>query len=80
MKQVKYNRQKLVDFNEFLNKILAVVCVGWVVIMVAISIKFVLTGDYMALAPAFLLGSPAIIWLYYRYTVYKKKNSSAIAE
>ncbi len=80
MKQVKYNRQKLVDFNEFLNKILAVVCVGWVLVMVGLSVKFVAAGEYIALAPAFLLGSPAVLWLYYRHTVTKKKNASAIAE
>jgi hypothetical protein len=80
LRQVKYNKQKLVDFNEFLNKILGVVCVGWVLVMVVMSVKFVSTGDYIALAPAFLLGSPALIWLYYRYTVNKKKTAKAITE
>lgn len=80
MKQVKYSKQKLVAFNEFLNKILAVVCVAWVLVIVVLSVKFVSTGDYFGLAPAFLLGSPAIFWLYYRHTVAKKKSARAIAE
>jgi hypothetical protein len=80
LKQVKYSKQKLVAFNEFLNKIMVVACVGWVLVWVVLSVKFVSTGDYIGLAPAFLYGSPAIIWLYYRYNVTKKKNAKAIAE
>ncbi|MBP1743282.1 MAG: hypothetical protein H6Q58_260 [Firmicutes bacterium] len=80
MRQVKYNKQKLVKFNELLSKVLTGACVFWALLWVFASVKFISTGDYIGLAPAFLFGSPAIVWMYYRYTVHKKKSTKAIAE
>ena len=80
LKQLKYNKQKLVAFNELLSKVLSAVCVMWAVIWIVASAKFVSSGNFIGLAPAFLYGSPALVWLYYRYTVYKKKNVKALIQ
>jgi len=80
LRQVKYNKKKLVAFNEFLNKILVVICALWAILWIVASVKFVAAGELIGLAPAFLFGSPALVWLYYRWTVYKKKSVRAITE
>jgi hypothetical protein len=80
IKQVKYNKQKLVAFNEFLNKILLVVCALWAILWIVASVKFVAMGQLYGLSLSFLFGSPALVWMYYRWTVYKKKSARALTE
>jgi hypothetical protein len=80
IRQVKYNKQKLTAFNQFLNKILAVVCVVWVILWIGAGFKMVSTGGFVGLALPFLFGSPALVWLYYRWDVNKKKSARALTE
>lgn len=66
MKSNSTTRIKVI--NEFLSKILDVLCVFWSIGWAAVGVKFMLDGNPIyTLSVVFLYGTPALLYLYYRY-------------
>ncbi len=60
-------------FNELLNKVLDVLCIAWFIGWFIAGVMFMVRGNpIVTLLVAILYGSPAPIWLIYRYTHYYK--------
>ncbi|MGE5628455.1 MAG: hypothetical protein ACM3X7_10125 [Solirubrobacterales bacterium] len=65
--------KKVKAFNDFLSKVLDVMCILWAIGWTAVGIKFMIQHNpIITLLVSFLYGSPALIYLFYRYTHFYK--------
>ena len=82
----KSSTKKIKAFNDFLSKVLDVLCIFWAIGWTAVAIKFVIQHNpLITLSVPFLYGSPALVYLFFRYTHYyrdkwmeKKVNNNLI--
>lgn len=63
---------KVRAFNDFLSKILDFVCIFWAMLWIGAGVIWVSQGYTIALVNVFLYGSPAVVYLVYRYMHYYK--------
>lgn len=68
----KSSTKKVKAFNDLLSKILDVVCVFWSILWLVAGAVWVSQGQAIALVNVFLYGSPALVYLVYRYIHYYK--------
>ena len=67
----KLSGNKIKAFNDLMSKVLSVVCLAWVILWVVTGAVWMHQGNFFALCTVFLFGSPAVIYLAFRYKKYK---------
>jgi hypothetical protein len=70
----KSNTNKIKAFNDLLSKVLSVVCIAWVILWVVTGVVWMKQGNFFALCTVFLFGSPALVYLAFRFK--KNKDNS----
>ena len=74
----KSSTNKIKAFNELMSKVLSVCCVFWSVIWLVVGIMWFFQKQYYGLSLVFLYGSPAVVYLIYRYRKYKQNSLQRI--
>jgi len=69
---------KIKAFNELMSKVLSVCCMFWAIIWLVVGIMWFFQKQYYGLSLVFLYGSPAVVYLIYRFRKYKQNSLQKI--